>query len=251
MKRILLILLGVALLVNAAEVQAADIDFTVGQRNIDMNLFYNGASIPVTGSVPEGSVVVVRFSDKAGEKATMKQKGKAMGLLWMNMNTLHFSHMPAVCLVGSSAPLAGLGQGGQKLGLAGIADSVVIEPASADRAMLLPELIKLKKSEGLYREDESAVKLESAKNGQQVFTAHVAVPSRLSPGEYLVEIFAVKDGVVIAQGVKPVTARLVGAPGFIARLAFSHGVWYGVLASLISMLAGLAVGLIFRSKGAH
>ncbi|MCL2790253.1 MAG: TIGR02186 family protein [Desulfobulbus sp.] len=249
MKRILLILLGVGvLLANVAAVQAAQVDFTVGQSAVNMDLFYNGASIPVTGSIPEGALVVVRFIGKIGE-VTMKQKGKAMGLLWMNMNTLHFSNMPAICLVESSAPLAGAGRAGEKLGLAGVAESIVIEPASADRQMLLPEILKLKKSEGLYREDADAVKLESAKDGRQAFSGQVRVPSRLSPGEYSIEVFAVKDGEVIAQDVKPIAARLVGAPAFIANLAFNHGTWYGILASVIAMAAGLVVGLIFRSKG--
>ncbi|MCL1980758.1 MAG: TIGR02186 family protein [Proteobacteria bacterium] len=250
MKRILLFLLGLAFLANAAGIQAADVDFTVGQSTVDMDLFYNGASIPVTGAVPEGALVVVRFIGKIGE-VSMKQKGKAMGLLWMNMNTLHFSHMPAICLVEASAPLAGTGQVGEKLGLAGVTDSIVIEPASADRQMLLPEILKLKKSEGLYREDGGAVKLESAKDGRQAFSASVRLPSRLTPGEYSIEVFAVKDGEIVGQSVKPIAARLVGVPAFIANLAFNHGLWYGILASLISMLAGLAVGLIFGSKGAH
>jgi len=250
MKRILIILLGLALLVDAAKVQAADVDLTVGQSAVNMDLFYNGASIPVMGSVPEGAQVVVRFIGKIGE-VTMKEKGKAMGLLWMNMYTLHFSDMPAICLVDSSAPLAGIGQAGEKLGLAGVAESIVIEPASADRETLLHEIVKLKKSEGLYREDAEAVKLESAKDGRQAFSVQLRVPSRLSPGEYSVEVFAVKDGQIIGQNVKPIAARLVGVPAFISNMAFNHGLWYGILASIISMLAGLAVGLIFKSKGAH
>jgi len=248
MKRILLILLGLALVANAAKVQAADVDFTLGQTAVNMDLFYDGASIPVTGSIPEGAMVVVRFTGKVGE-VVMKQKGKAMGLLWMNMNTLHFSNMPAICLVESSAALTG--QAEEKLGLDSVVNSIAIEPASADRQMLLPELLKLKKSEGLYREDAEAVKLESAKDGRQAFSASIRVPSRLSPGEYSVEVFAVKDGEIIGQGTKPIAARLVGVPAFIANMAFNHGLWYGVLASAISMLAGLAVGLIFKSKGAH
>jgi len=250
MKRILLALLGLTLLAHAAKVQATDIDFTVEKSVINMDLYYNGASIPVKGSVPAGAQVVVRFIGKEGEVA-LKQKGKAMGLLWMNMNTLHFSHMPAICLVESSSPLAGSGPAGEKLGLAGVAESIVIEPASADRQMLLPELLKLKKSEGLYREDGEAVKLESAKDGRQNFTAQVKVPSRLSPDEYSLEVFAIKDGGIIGQSSKPVTARLAGVPAFIANMAFKHGLWYGILASAISMLAGLAVGLVFKSKGAH
>jgi len=247
MRRIL-ILFFAALLVVASEAKAADIELTVGRTTIDMNLFYNGASVPVTGSVPEGSQVLVRFIGHVGEQA-MKLKGKAMGLLWMNKDTLHFSNMPAVCLVESSAPLADLGQAGARLGLAGVAESVVIEPASADRHMLLPELLKLKESEKLYREDAGAVRLEAAKNGRQAFSASIGVPSRLSHGDYSVEVFAIKDGQIVAQEVKHITAQLVGVPAFMAKLAFEHSLWYGIFAAAIAILAGFAVGMIFRGKG--
>jgi len=250
MKRLLFFVFGAALLANTALARAADVQFSVDRAAIGMGLLYSGTSIAVTGTVPEGSQVVVRFIGKIGEME-MKQKGRAMGLLWMNMNTLRFSNMPAVCLVGTSAPLAALGQAGEKLGLAGVADSIAIEPASADRKVLLPELLKLKKNERLYREDDGAVQLSPARDGLQAFSAKISVPSRLFPGDYSVEVFAVKDGAVIAQGVKPVTASLVGIPAFIANLAFNHGTWYGVLASVIAILAGLIVGRIFQSKGGH
>jgi len=244
------LLMAVALFSLAGKAQAADVDVTVGQTTIDMNLFYNGVSIPVTGQVPEGSQVVARFTGKPDPAGvTMKQKGRAMGLLWMNMNTLHFSNMPPVSLVASSAPLSGLGEAGEKLGLAGLTESIAIEPASADRKMLLPELLKLKKSEGLYREDEGAVKLETPKDGRQAFSATIRVPSRLFPGEYSVEVFAIKNGEIAGQGVAPITARLVGVPAFMANLAFNHGLWYGIFASVIAIIAGLLVGIIFRGKG--
>jgi len=247
MKRILILLVA-AFLVVGAEAQAADIKVSVGQETIGMNLFYNGASIPVTGSVPEGAQVMVRFIGKIGEQ-TMKLKGKVMGLLWMNKETLHFSNMPAVCLIESSAPLSALGQAGEKLGLSGVAESIVIEPASADRHMLLSELLKLKKSEGLYYENENAVKLEAAKDGSQAFSARLDVPSRLFPGDYSVEVFAIKDGVASAAGVAHIRAQLVGVPQFMANLAFNHSLLYGIFAAGIAIVAGLLVGVIFRGKG--
>jgi hypothetical protein len=77
------------------------------------------------------------------------------------------------------------------------------------------------------------------------------VPSRLSPGSYTVEVFAVKDGVIVAQDAQPLNAKLTGAPAFLADLAFNHAIWYGVLASIIAIVAGLGIGLVFQSKGAH
>ena len=43
----------------------------------------------------------------------------------------------------------------------------------------------------------------------------------------------------------------IGASDLLLQIAFGHGALYGVLATLIALLAGLAIGLVFQSKGAH
>jgi len=239
-----------ALPASAQETAAAKLDFSQTPQEITINTFYNGTSVQIAGEVPEGSQVVLRFAG-APETVAMKQKGKALGLLWMNMNTLHFSGVPKVFLVESSAPIESLGAAGASLGLSGLTDKIAVEPATADRALLLPELVKLKRKEGLYREHSGAVALAAAEGGVQKFTASLAIPSRLSPGAYTVEVFAVKNGVVAAQAARPLEAKLVGAPAFLANLAFNNAVWYGVLASVTAIIAGLCIGLVFQSKGAH
>lgn len=244
---ILFFLLFVAM---PATLRASELDFDVAPSAIDIGATYNGASLQVDGQVPEGSQVVVRVSGASGNVA-LKQKGKVFGLLWMNMNTLHLSNVPAVCLIDSSAPLAELGAAGAELGLKGLTGKIAIDPPSADRALLLPEFLLLKSQEGLYQENAGGVKLGQAKDGRQPFTASVKIPSRLSPGSYAVEAFAVKDGVVAAQASQVVAAKLTGAPAFLADLAFNHAAWYGVLASIIAILGGLGIGLVFQSKGAH
>ncbi|MFP5240311.1 MAG: TIGR02186 family protein [Acidobacteriota bacterium] len=249
MKRTVLFLLSLLLCLPAAA-RAAGIDFTAQPAAIEIGTLYKGTAIQVEGRVPEGTQVVLRFTG-APEDLRMKQKGKAMGLLWMNMNTLHFGNVPKVCLIDSSAPLKDLGLDGAKLGLMGLAENVSVEPATADRATLLPELVTLKEQEGLFRQSSGGVKLGEKRDGLQAFSATLAVPSRLSPGSYSVEVFALRDGTIQAQAAKAVDARLVGAPALLADLAFNHGAWYGILASIIAILGGLAIGLVFQSMGAH
>ncbi|MGO9531585.1 MAG: TIGR02186 family protein, partial [Syntrophobacteraceae bacterium] len=62
---------------------------------------------------------------------------------------------------------------------------------------------------------------------------------------------AIRNGEVIARAEQPLTVNLVGFPALLAQLAFGHAALYGILATLIALLAGLAVGLIFQGKGAH
>ena len=249
MKRAVILLLMLVLAVPAAAL-AGDIEFAVTPDKIDVNTFYNGTTITVAGRVPEGSQVVLRFTGAPGD-VRMKLKGKALGLLWMNMDSLHFKNVPAVSLVESTVPLKDLGQPGEQLSLQGLSENIGIEPVRADRKELLAEMLKLKEHEGLFRQVPGAVKLGEASGGMQAFSAQVAIPSRLSPGDYVLEAFAVKNGQIAAQGVKPMEVRLIGIPALMADLAFNHGAWYGVLASIIAILGGLAIGLVFQSKGAH
>jgi hypothetical protein len=229
---------------------AQGVEFTSAAESITIGATYNGTVLHVEGQAPAGSQVVLRFSGQPGQVA-VKQKGKALGLLWMNMDTLHFSGVPGVCLVESPAGLDALGAAGAALGLEGVARNVEVEPATADRSALLPELLKLKKGEGLYREGAGHVAMGQVEGERQRFSADFPVPSRLSPGEYTLEAVAVKDGAVAGQTSRAVEAKLVGFPSLLADLAFGHALWYGVLSSIIAIIAGLCIGLVFQSKGAH
>jgi len=66
-----------------------------------------------------------------------------------------------------------------------------------------------------------------------------------------VEAVALRGGAVVARSSRQTSVQLTGAPKMLDDLAFDHGALYGVLATIIALLAGLAVGLVFQSKGAH
>lgn len=240
------LLLPGALLAAATTIDAAPAEVAVGA-------FYNGATLNIEGSVPEGAQVVLRLSGAPAE-VSMKKKGKAFGLLWMNMDTVHFSGAPTVFLAQSSAPLEDLGQAGEALGIgekSALVEAIHIGPEGADRAALMPEFLKLKAHEGLYRAVAEGLTLAPAQNGSQKFRASFRLPSRLSPGAYTLEAVAVKDGAEISRASRGVEVKLAGMPAVMADLAFNHGLWYGVLSSVIAILAGLGIGLVFQSKGAH
>ena len=138
-----------------------------------------------------------------------------------------------------------------RLRLSGLRGSVQIEAGGGGHENAFDELLKLKQKEGLYREMLGNISYESASQGQKSFSAHVPIPSRLSPGDYMVELDAVRNGEVIARAEQPVTVKLVGFPALLAGLAFGHAALYGILATIIALLAGLAIGLVFQSRGAH
>jgi hypothetical protein len=188
----------------------------------------------------------------------MKEKKKAFGLLWLNMGSLTFKGIPNVCIVSAEktpGDFIGPGNNGQcpaaDLRLAGLKHTARVECSEADGTPAIDELIKLKQQQGLYREISGNIVCTPGADGKKCFRAEIPIPSKLSPGKYSVQVFAVKGGNIIAKSELPITANLVGTPAFLATLAFHNGALYGILATLIAALSGLAIGLVFRTRGAH
>ena len=226
----------------------------VEPQAVNIGALYNGTTLTANGSLPADSEAIVRFMGTSCD-LHMKVRGKVAGIMWMNLDSITFKGAPSVCLVSSAVDFNRLqAKGGASirvLRLSGLKRSVMIETSGGGHENAFEEFIKLKQKEGLYREMFGNISYGSASEGQKTFRAEIPVPSRLSPGAYMVELDAVRNGEVIARAEQPVTVSLVGFPALLAGLAFGHSALYGIFATVIALLAGLGIGLIFQSRGSH
>ncbi|MGO9018367.1 MAG: TIGR02186 family protein [Syntrophobacteraceae bacterium] len=232
-----------------------DARMTVEPQAIHIGALYNGTTLTAKGSIPADSEAIVRFMGASCE-FHMKEKGKVGGIMWMNLDSITFKGAPGVCMVSSAVDFKRLEANGgasiRLLRLSGLKGSVQIEANGDGHENAFDEFLKLKEKEGLYREMLGNISYESASDGQKNFVAQIPVPSRLSPGSYTVELDAVRNGEIVARAEEPVTVNLVGFPALLAGLAFGHSALYGILATIIALLAGLGIGLIFQGgKGGH
>jgi uncharacterized protein (TIGR02186 family) len=219
--------------------------------NILMGAQYDGIRLKVNGTVPAGSDVIVRITGSAGD-LHLREKGKIFGLLWMNVGKVTLKNVPKICLIDSSRPLDELGNVAAPFRLAGLRDAIEIEKDARSEEIDIPhELLLLKKHEGLYNESSQGVKIGPVKGPSSTFSADLAIPSAIAPGKYQVEAIAIKNGAVTGKYTTTIEAKLVGFPQWLSKLAFEKSLLYGVLATLIAIFSGLAIGLVFQSKGAH
>ncbi len=74
-------------------------------------------------------------------------------------------------------------------------------------------------------------------------------PYQAAPGDYLVTVYAVKNGKVIEQAESKVNVEQVGMVKALANMAKNSAALYGVLSIGIALVAGFGVGLVFRKGG--
>lgn len=227
------------------------VNITAVPSEIDIGASYNGVTLRVSGTVPVGSDVVLRFTGDPIE-LHMREKGKVFGLLWMNREVVTFKNVPNVCLIQASRPFAELGAAAGSYRLENMREQVTVEAAGLGPDFDAPhELLRLKEQEGLCAESVGGFTLNPEDNGMQSFRGALVLPSVLAPGSYRVEAIALKGGTLTGQASVPVTVRLVGIPAWLKELAVQHGTLYGILACVVAILSGILIGLLFQSKGAH
>jgi hypothetical protein len=249
MKKGYFFLLAAFCLLIASEALAQDTArISVEPRGIEIGALFNGTTLTAAGSIPADSEAVIRFVGASCD-LHMKEKGRVGGIMWMGLDSLTFKGAPSVCLVSSAVALDRLDV--RPLKLSGLADSVRIEASGGEHQGVFQEFLKLKQKEGLYKEILGNIQYGKKSDGQKTFQAKIPVPSRLIPGSYSLELAAVKDGKVIARAEQPVEVSLTGFPALLARLAFGLPALYGILATVIALLTGLGIGVVFQSKGAH
>jgi len=226
---------------------------------IGIGAFFNGTQLTVSGKVaPENEVVVIVRGEQ--EELALKKKGKALGLLWMNVGNVHFKKVPNLYLLYSSNGMMESAASGSKtweqlgIGFESLKKEIEIEAPQDERNDLAQEFLKLKQRQGLYASHPGEISFEQKNETEKSFNAAVWIPPQIPPGEYQVQVMEVHDGIIVGNAMDPLKVKEQGIPAMISSMAFNHSLFYGFLAVLIAVAAGLMMDFFFgtgKGGGAH
>lgn len=217
---------------------------------ISITLGYHGLPVQIKGDSAPGDDVIVKVSTAPAD-AHLKYKGKAGGIFWMKLGTLIFKNIPGTYLLSSSAPIAtaldaeARDQNG--IGFDALHKKVTIEAEHGDLPAgdWFSEFLDFKKNEQVYAVSEGNVKVD-AKGGYQL---SLNWPYQAQPGKYTVEVITARAGKVTGRAESSVTVEMTGVVEKISSLATQHRAVYGIIAIVVALAVGFAVGNIFKKGG--
>lgn len=242
----------VVLLAAGLPARAAEPVLTISPAVVQIGAFFNGQTVTVSGTIPAGTQAVLEVMGSSAEEHLMR-KGRRAGM-WMNVGEIKVQDAPSLYLVMSTAkelltaapPTATWGYRALEKRLV---FSGKIEPA--ERQEFLKQFLELKESEQIYASRPGAIQLKAAGGDASAVAASFPLPSNTRPGAYKVCLSVIQDGRVVSHNCADLTVALVGFPAWLAGLAYQHGVAYGVLAVVIAIVTGFAMGFIFKGGGGH
>lgn len=249
----LLISLCTALFVTVGGTAFAMLTVTANHDHIKIDFFYHGSTVSIRGVSEPGTDLIIKIASADGHQA-LAQKGKVAGLLWMNVATLKFDHVPQLYSLHSSRKVSDILDQEERdkyaIGYESLGKKTEIEPISneADKTKWFNEFVKFKEGSKLYAVSDGDVSL-SAKGGEQNYYVLSQWPYQATPGDYIVTVYAVKDRKVVETAEARVQVEQVGLVKSFATMAKNSAALYGAISIVAALVAGFGVGLIFRKGG--
>lgn len=225
----------------------------IAPDDISIGITYHGAKIKVSGESKTGDELLVKITAPPAD-AHLRYLGKAAGMVWMKLGSMEFKHVPNVYLLYSTKPvdqlLAKDTQAGNLIGFEAIKarSEVTSSAGQIDTNQWFAEFIKFKESEKLYRVQEGTIQKQAGPSSD-TYQLETDWPYQAAPGNYEVEVLAVRNGQVVDHAATTLKVEQIGFVAQISNLAFHNSAVYGIMAIVVAMLAGFGVAALFKGGG--
>ncbi|MGH6827252.1 TIGR02186 family protein [Methyloceanibacter sp.] len=256
---LLLALVAVELLpgrqaVGAEPSRPEQVQSDVSQRVISIQSNFTGIEIVLFGSIdfsrapspdeaPYDVIMVIRGPNRP---VVVRRKEQIAGL-WMNGASQTFPSVPGFYAVLASRPFRAVAPEAvlKKLGI-GFSNLDFGKTAGGETADdgFRANLTRLQQEHGLFQESDDAISFL----GRSLFRGSVALPVNVPIGRYTTQVFLFRDGKLLSQSQSSLQVEKVGVERVVYMLAFHYPFFYGLLAVLMAVSAGLLAWTVFRRE---
>ena len=246
----LLVILFVTMSMGQA---SAELTAIANHDHISIDFFYHGSNVSVRGVADPDADLIIKISAPEEHQA-LRQKGKVGGLLWMNVGTINFEHVPSLYFLASTKKVEDILSKNEMdkdvLGYQALARHVELKPIKdeEEKAKWFNEFVKYKQNSKLYSVASNNITF-TRENGKQNYYTLFEWPYQAVPGVYTVTVYAVKNNRIVEKVESKVQVEQAGVVKRLAGMAKNNAAVYGILSILAALGAGFGVGLVFRKGG--
>jgi hypothetical protein len=215
--------------------------------SIRIGPFFNGSLVHVSGEIPAGSRAVVEIMGKRIEEQLLR-KGQHWDI-WMSVGEIDIEDAPNLYFALSTDPNEFSGtKAGPEFGYAALKKQAFFkgDTQGMSRTEIFSRFIKLKEEENLYAQKPGALKVTSPSGNSLAVGGSFRVPSRVSPGDYLVRLSIVDGSRLLHAETARLHVGMSGLPAFLSSLSRKHGALFGLFAVAIAVVFGFFVGVAFK-----
>lgn len=255
------VLICLIVMATASAAKAERLVADLSKHRVNITLGFTGSDVLLFGATGGKGDVVVVVRGPAGT-TVVRRKSRIFGI-WINRDRRVFESVPAFYTISASKPLAQIvstavakrhGIGLDNLGIRSTGKS----PSASETPAFQAALLRIRRRNALYSapqgrdacSDKSLVDEPGKVRflGERLFRTTVCFPSNVLVGTYLVQVFLIRDGLVVSAQTTPLFVNRTGIGATVFDFAHRWPALYGLIAVALAVMAGLAAGQIFRRR---
>jgi uncharacterized protein (TIGR02186 family) len=245
MRRALMALVAALVLALPAPARAQQLVADLTSHLVAITTGFTGTSVVLFGAVEGGGdiVVVVRGPE---HETVVRRKSRVAGI-WLNTRSVAFANVPTYYAVLANKSIDDIMPPNlRQLHEIGI-DNLKLNPAEKAKAGDVIEfrsaLIGQQQHAGLYDKQPGQVNFL----GDKLFRASLDFPATVPTGTYLIQIFLVRKGDIVAAQTTPLVVSQTGLEADINDFAQNRSLLYGLVAAVMAAVAGWGATFLFRN----
>ena len=228
-----------------AKLISAEAYFDLSDHNIKIETDFVGKEIIIFGILEDKQETLITI--KGPEKNSKIQKKERILGFWFNTKQITYNKIPSIFFIASSAkikdilPISTLIK--EELSFEYLLENKISQRNFISDTSLetwKENFVRIKKNKNLFKE----YKIEKIEN--KLFQTRIFFPSDSIPGDYLVNVYQIKNNLILNKKEKKIILAKSGIGSRIYDFAHNNSVAYGLFAVIFAVLSGLLAATLFR-----
>ena len=223
----------------------AEAYFDISENNIKIETNFIGKEVIIFGILNDDQETIMTI--KGPEKNALIQKKERILGFWFNTKKITYNQIPSIFFIASSNEIEDILPTSTII-KEELSFDYLLENKTSQRNFIsdisldtwMSNFVRIKKNKNLFKEYE----IENIDN--KLFQTRIFFPAKSIPGEYKVNVYQIKDNLILNKKEKVITLKKSGIGNQIYNFAHKNAAAYGLFAIIFAILSGFLAATLFR-----
>ena len=223
----------------------AEAYFDISENNIKIETNFIGKEVIIFGILNDDQETIMTI--KGPEKNALIQKKERILGFWFNTKKITYNQIPSIFFIASSNEIEDILPTSTII-KEELSFDYLLENKTSQRNFISDisldtwksNFVRIKKNKNLFKEYE----IENIDN--KLFQTRIFFPTKSIPGEYKVNVYQIKDNLILNNKEKVITLKKSGIGNQIYNFAHKNAAAYGLFAIIFAVLSGFLAATLFR-----
>ena len=233
------------IVVFISNIVIAEAYFDISDDNIKIETNFIGKEVIIFGILNDDQDTIITI--KGPERNAVIQKKERILGFWFNTKKIIYNNIPSIFFIASSNDIEDILPTSSII-KEELSFKYLLENKTSKRNFISDisletwkdNFVRIKKSKNLFKE----YNIEKMDN--KLFQTRVFFPTKSIPGEYKVNVYQIKNNLILNNKEKIITLKKSGIGSQIYNFAHMNAAAYGLFAIIFAILSGFLAATLFR-----